>query len=71
MSRNPVRIIRPIEIRPVPYTMAFGGVDTGSMNPHEAARAVGTTSVIGATPSPTASAPTIGRKVAAAAVLLA
>ena len=43
-TRHPAPIISCIVSRPVPNTIAFGGVPTGSMNPQDAASATGTTS---------------------------
>ena len=37
-KKMPARIILVIGIMPEPYTMAFGGVETGSMNPQLAPR---------------------------------
>ena len=50
--------------------MALGGVPTGSMYEQLAARAVGTRKSMGFSPRLSASAPAMGRNVAAVAVLL-
>lgn len=57
-------------IYPVPNTMAFGGVATGNMNAHEAARAKGITSCEGSVPNSVETAIKIGTNRAAVAVLL-
>lgn len=51
--------------------IALGGVATGSMNPMEADKATGNMKVTGSIFRDAATAPAIGRKIAAIAVLLA
>ena len=46
---NPTRAISGSRTRPEPYTTAFGGVATGSMNAQEAARVAGNISINGST----------------------
>ena len=48
-----------------PNTMAFGGVATGSMKPIDALSATGSIKATGSTPRAVATAPAIGRKMAA------
>ena len=43
-TRQPARIMSCIASRPLPNTIAFGGVPTGIMNPQDAAIATGATS---------------------------
>src|SRR3989442_887780 len=66
--RIPVRIIRRSGTRPVPNTIAFGGVDTGKMKPHVAARPTPRAGRTGSSPAACAAAMTIGTRSAAAAV---
>ena len=67
---KPVRTIRVIGTAPEPYTMAFCGVDTGSMNPKEAAKVAARAGTKGSTPMATHNGMTIGTTTAAEAVLL-
>src|SRR3970040_474418 len=69
-SHSPARAICGTVTAPVPYTIAFGGVATGSMNAQLAASAAGTASINGSTPIAVASDPTTGRNAAVVAVLL-
>ena len=59
-----------ISTQPLPYTIAFGGVATGSMKAPLAASAAGAARTRGSCPIASATAPSTGRKVAAVAVLL-
>src|SRR5206468_10214158 len=67
--RIPVLIMRRSGTRPVPNTIAFGGVDTGKMKPHVASRPTPKTGHIGSRPAAPAVAITLGTSRAAAAVL--
>jgi len=55
---------------PEPYTIALGGVATGSIKAQLAAKQTGTVSDTGRTPIPTATAPKTGRNVDVVATLL-
>ena len=57
LIKNPARIISIILNLLAPYTIAFGGVATGSMNAQLAARTTGTVSTSGAMPIATATGP--------------
>jgi hypothetical protein len=65
----PVRIMCPIGTLPVPYTTAFGGVDTGSMAPNPDAKATAMTRTTGDVPAG-ADAKAIGTMIEDAAVFL-
>lgn len=67
-NQNPVLAISRIETLPVPKTIAFGGVPTGSMNAQFAAIAAGTINASGCTFIDTASAASNGRIIVAVAV---
>lgn len=49
-SKNPALRMSVARIRPIPNTIVFGGVATGSINPSEAASVAGTISINGAMP---------------------
>ena len=70
LNQNPALAICGSVTSPLPYTIAFGGVATGSMNAQLAPIAAGTTSNSGSTPSAIATAASIGKNAAAVAVLL-
>src|SRR5690606_5581877 len=70
LSRTPSRIMSRIATMPLPKTIAFGGVATGSMNARLAATATGMARASGWRPRPGATAATIGTSAAAVAVLL-
>ena len=53
-----------------PYTIAFGGVATGSINAQLAAKHTGTVSETGKTPIAIANAPNTGKKVVVVVTLL-
>ena len=70
LTRAPAPHICKTVIRPVPKTMALGGVATGSMKAQPAASAVGTAKAIGSKPRETPTAAATGTKTAAVALLL-
>src|SRR5690606_24361611 len=70
LRKNPARTIWEMESRPVPYTMALGGVATGIMKAQLAAMATGTVRTSGWCPTPMAREAATGRNAAAVAVLL-
>src|SRR5574337_1007033 len=70
-NRMPARIIFKSGTRPEPYTMAFGGVETGSMNPKLAPRHAPRAGGNGLTLAACAMAITTGMIMLAEAVLLA
>jgi len=63
LRANPAFIISGMVNFPEPYTIAFGGVATGSMNAQLAASTTGIANVTGKIPIATATAPTTGRNV--------
>ena len=69
-STSPTRAIAPIVNRPLPNTIAFGGVATGSMNEQVAAKAVGMPSMSGLIFIITVRDETTGSSIAAVPVLL-
>ena len=64
----PARIISPIFTSPVPKTIAFGGVATGSMNAHEADSVAGIIKRSGSIPIAVPSDPSTGRTISVVAV---
>ena len=69
-SANPALIIVAIVNLLDPYTIALGGVATGSMNAQLAAKHTGTVKETGRTPMAIASAPNTGKKVVVVVTLL-
>ncbi len=67
---NPAFIIVAIVNLPDPYTIAFGGVATGSIKAQLAASTVGIAKSKGFSPNPMAIDANMGKKVAVDAVLL-
>ena len=65
----PVRIKRAMETQPEPQTMAFCGVEIGSIKPKDAPKVAGIAGMTGSTPAAMASGATIGTVTAAAVVL--
>ena len=70
LMAKPARIISMILNRLDPYTMAFGGVATGSIKAQLAAKTTGIVKTSGAIPIATATAPKTGKKVEVVATLL-
>ena len=66
----PARIICDMEMYPLLKTMAFGGVETGSINPQPLANATPAKSGKGGRFKPAASAAAMGRNADVVAVLL-
>src|SRR6185295_12853058 len=67
--RRPIRIMLRIGMNPVPYTMAFGGVETGKAKPRLAPRQAPRAGGTGDTPTEFAMAMTTGITMLAVAVL--
>ena len=69
LMAKPARIISTILNRLDPYTMAFGGVATGSIKAQLAAKVIDAPNIIGSSPRPIAKAAITGKKTLVVAIL--